>query len=374
LALYQPKPIFPQTGEIVDPIISLTFKWQIQGSSSCVAYQMTIYDICNNVIYSGEKVSLATPLYNGETLEIIINEHETNCVVGTTYKHAITVWYDATHNVSSGEILFYARTTPTLSINIPTVEPHTLQYFTFTLNYVQAESVAIKNYEYTLYDSAMLVIDIYKQVGTSKTEYYVDGLISGNTYYIQATVINQENVSVTSDLETFSVEYNIADFVSTPTVINNKTKNTIDLSWEVSQITGVLNSANGCYYVPSFIYAENTGVFIKENENITFTIDSLDDSFTAHYVFNIASSYIGNILTVIDNSKTYSLSYDGINFIYNMNGTISTTDVSSYLGEYWHVVLQTTQAIYINLELAELYPSDTLYPSDILYPVSISEP
>jgi len=375
LALFYPLAVYPQSGDVIDPTEEVTFKWQVQGTSSCVAYQLLIYDINNTAIYAGSKTTLPTPLYNGEILEIKIAANGTNCVVGNGYKQRLLMYYDSTNYVTSqGDILFYARTTPAVTLNIPTTLPHNLQYYTFTFTYTQSENTPIKSYKYVLYDSNMNTLDTYEKVGTSKTDYYVDGLVSGQSYYIQVTVINQEDVIIISDLREIQVEYRIASLAISPLAVNNKGKNAVDLSYVVSQIIGSPSRDTGYEFVEDFIYQNYNGVHILDNNYISFTVN-IDSHFTAYFDFKRYSTYTGNIITLVDkNSNTYILSYNGSNYIYSINGVETVYSPTPYMGNYFTVVLQPTRALFYPIDTTALFPSDTLIPSDTLFPSLLTMP
>ena len=489
MALNYPLPISPISNEVIDPTIENTFKYKVQGTSACTAYKEMIYDIDNHAVYTGTKTTLATPLYNGEQLNITLAANATNCVVSNPYKHAVTMYYaeelgktlvnngyfysdlsgwiygtnwtyeaskakctagavttikqsinlssnkkyrltvtatvtagtlvttlgtatgslstttsgtytcDYTtttsvnaltftpnssfagtidsiklqlvnNNVTSQETLFWVYTTPALSINMPSTIPYNLQYYTFSLNYVQAEGIKLKDFTYTLYNSNQEVLDTYSAMGTSKTDYYKDGFMSGQTYYIQATATNQMGVLLTSALESFTVLYSATGYISTLDVVNNKEYNSVDLAWSsIHQITGVASSPSGYQYIPEFIYDTNIAAHINAGEYIEFDVDVPVD-FTCHYENSIDYGYTENLFEFTDvGSNTYVLSFDGTNLIYKKNGTtLSTFDISSYGLNYWHITMLPTQAIFIYVDNGEIYPADDLYPSDTLYP------
>jgi len=280
------------------------------------------------------------------------------------------------NNVVSQETLFWAYTTPTLSINMPSTLPYNLQYYTFTLNYVQAEGIKLKEFSYMLYNNDHVVIDTYSSIGTSKTDYYVDGLASGETYYIQATVTNQMGVSLISDMMSFSVSYPAAKLVLTPTVVNNVDCNSLDLSWIASQIIGIPSDISKIQYVPYFIYNTNTGLHIDVGATVIFPEIVFPRNFTDIYEFGIDSGYTGNLKGFTDeDSNSFLLVYDGTNLVYSKNGiTLTSYNISSYGVNYWFVVMQPTSAVLFRyIASNEIYPKDTLYPSDTLYPLVLED-
>lgn len=280
-----------------------------------------------------------------------------------------------TDKVSSQETLFWAYTTPTLSINMPSTSPYNLQYYTFTVNYTQAEGIGIKEYEYRLYDSTMTVIDTFKVIGSSKTDYPVDGLKSGETYFIQATVTNQMDVSLDSDIEEFSVSYNSASFVLDPVLTNNVQYNAIDINWSASQILGVASNPSGYQFIPQFIYSTNVGIHIDTGVNIIYEDLVFPNNFTYPYVFSPDYGYTGTLVEFDDEaSNAYKLTFNGTNLIYIKNNiTVSSYDISTYGLNYWIVTMQPTQIYFKFIVTSEIYPASDLYPSDTLYPVMLTE-
>lgn len=495
MALNYPMPISPLSNGVLDPAIANTFSCKVQGSSVCNAYKLMIYDIDNNPVYTGTKISLSTPLYNNEELDITTSANFTNCVVSNPYKYAVTMYFadelskslvnngyfysglsnwtygtnwsystaktlctaglttaiyqnisvssnkvyrlsvtatvtagtliatfgtstgslsitssgaftcdyttttstnaltftpNATfagsidniklqlvnNNVTSQETLFWAYTTPTLSINMPSTSPYNLQYYTFTLNYTQAEGVKLKEFSYTLYNSNQEVIGTKSSIGTSKTDYYVDGLASGETYYIQATATNQMGVSLTSDMMSFTVSYSAAKLVLTPTVVNNVEYNSLDVSWVASQITGIPSDLSKIQYVPSFIYTTNTGLHINSGATVTFSEIVAPTNFTYIHEFGLDNGITGSLVSFTDEiSNVFLLTYDGTNLVYSKNGTTLTTyNISSYGVNYWFIVMQPTSMILERfIATNEIYPKDTVYPSDTLYPLVLED-
>jgi hypothetical protein len=361
LSLFRPSPINPTTNGVIDPTIDNVFVVKIRGNLSCIAYQLLILGIDNSPVYTGTKTTLVTPLYNNENLSISIAANTSNCVVGNAYKYKVLVYYTESLYVTSDEILFWAYTFPTLSINMPDTNPYNLQYFKFTLNYTQAENVGIKEFEYNFYDNSMTLLDTYKMVGTSKTDYYKDGFKSGETYYIQATVTNQMDVSLDSELESFTVQYNEAKFVLTPIVTANESDNSITVSWSASQVIGVPSDESKIKYIQDFMYIGDVGLQINDDEHVDYDID-VPEEFTYYHIFGVENSHTGDLVTIntVEGNK-YVLSFDGTNFNYHKNTVtlLSTQDATNDGLNYWIVAMQPTRAVFIFVDGEELYPSDT---------------
>jgi hypothetical protein len=367
MALQQPLCLYPN-GDAVDPALALTFKWQVQGTSSCVAYQELILNLNNTPVYTGTKTTLSTPLYGGEILEINFVATTTLCVAGTTYKHKILMYYNSTEYVTSGEILFYASTTPTLSINMPPNEPHTSKSFDFTLDYVQDEGIEIKYYQYCLYNSSMVQLDTTEKVYSSNTKYIVDGLTSGSTYYIKAMVETQQGIVVMSDLEEFSISYSGMNTPLIATAIYDNNYNALDISWtDAVQYTGVPSSSSGYEYVDDFIYETYNGINILSDQYIEFDV-SVPNTFTCHIDFKRLSTFTGDIINLVDESgNTYTLSFNGTNYVYTINDSDLIYSPTTYAGDYFHAILFPTKTMLYGINIGEIYPSDLLYPADDLY-------
>jgi len=367
MALQQPICLYPNN-DSVDPSTALTFQWQVKGSSRCVAYQELILDLSNSAVYTGTKTTLPTPLFGDAILEIPFAISGTNCVVGNTYKHKILMYYNATEFVTSGEIPFKASTTPTLSINMPALEPYDSQMFDFTLNFVQAQNTKIKYYQYWLYDANIVQKKTTDKVYRSDTTYSVDGFINNQKYFIQAYVETQDGVGIRSALEDFNISYDIVETVLSIDVSYNMAKNALEYSWgNAVQIIGVASSVDGYEFVDDFIYRDYKGIHILSGEYVSFTVD-VPVTFTAHVDFKRLTTFTGDIINLVDaDLNTYTLSFNGTNYVYTINGVGITYSPVALAGNYFHAVLFPTKAMLYPYNTGEVFLSDTLLPAEDLY-------
>jgi len=273
-------------------------------------------------------------------------------------------------NITSLETMFWAYTTSTVTINMPSNTPNNLQYFNFTFSYTQAEGIGIREYTYNFYDNANPpnILQTYKQVGTSKTDFYVDGLASNQTYNVQVNVINQMGVLCTSTLNSFTVQYNQSQFVMTPSVIPIEDDNTINISWSASQIIGIPNDSSKLRYIPDFIYEGNYGLHIDSGGYVDYPYNG-NENFTEYYLYAVDYNITGNLYEIDTTSHSYILSFDGTNIVYKKDGiTLSTQSTTANGKYYWFVTMQPTRAVFRFISSPELTPSTTLAPSTSLYP------
>jgi hypothetical protein len=345
MGLYYPNVISPVSEEAVDPASSLIFRYQIQGSSSCIAYQLFIINLANGAIYTGTKTSIS-PLYNNELLEITLSAGASNMVAGTSYKHYVYAFYDATNYMKSTETLIYARTTPTLSLTVPS-SPYNQQNYTFTFTYAQAQGVAIKEYTYTLKDSNNNILNTTTVIGSAKTDWACDGFLSGQTYSVDLQVTNQNDVIIT-DSDSFTVTYSASAETGTVTAVNEESTNSILLSWEIT---------NSNDYTLWRIYRRlSTDTINTLVCTVNINITSIRD-----YVVRDNSSYIYSVCPA-----TTSIIASGIesNTVTTSFMNYSITDIVNYTEDktIWRFYLESTQGTVTNNEFVTFVTGYSKYP------------
>lgn len=123
----------------INPTEENTFSLIIDGKQ-CVAYRFSIYDFSNNRIVppSGDRIALSPILYNGDTLEITVDENV--LTAGESYKWMVELYANdltvtnvetstgtltvANHNLNTGDMI-YIQSTETL----PTGYAELTQYY-----------------------------------------------------------------------------------------------------------------------------------------------------------------------------------------------------------------------------------------------------
>ena len=124
--IYQPVNAWPTT-KAIDITRDNTFTVEMNTSGSVTAYQLTILDWDNNVLYEGEKVILDEPLYNGDFLYLnpVLKETLSN---GNDYKWRLRLFQDDVSIViTTGYIVQASGTSITVTRNINIKEGMYLQ-------------------------------------------------------------------------------------------------------------------------------------------------------------------------------------------------------------------------------------------------------
>ena len=100
--IYQPRNVQPSATSI-DATQDNTFTMEAQTNTHINAYQLTIVDFDNNIIYSGNKTSLSTVAYNGDIISISVPS-SINLDNGTNYK-----WRAKLYQETSDMLITYGR-------------------------------------------------------------------------------------------------------------------------------------------------------------------------------------------------------------------------------------------------------------------------
>jgi hypothetical protein len=390
MALYQPNYCQPNNVAI-DSTVSNNFVCQIQGTI-CVAYKITILkNSDNSSVYAPSKVTLGSPLYNGDFLTIVV-PNISGMVAGTDYKWKIDLYWDSTNYVTSLEYLFKARSAPSASItNI--ANPVTTNSYTFTGSYTQAQSVALKYFRFKLYDENQELLDDSGEQYSADIQYTFRGFIDSQDYYVQLTIENQDGTTTNSSLESFTADYPSPSFYTSINTEVLTDEDAVKISWsDAIQINGTIEQeylVNGGNYnlsgfsdfgdldngssstssfdetidgggsnIPSatyssnFIYSGNYGVDVPNGYGVYYSNYTqqgvtnplnIDDNFTLQSAFQLYNGFNGKLVELY-NSNTddkYILSFDGTKFTYRINSNsydyTPSTPVANNV--YWKVVL-----------------------------------
>ena len=91
--IYLPSNVFPNNGNTIDCSIANQFSLIFSGTK-CVAYELRIIDNSSyEEIYTSDKVDLTSPIYNGETLSIVVPD-DSGMINGNDYQWSIRLYGD----------------------------------------------------------------------------------------------------------------------------------------------------------------------------------------------------------------------------------------------------------------------------------------
>ena len=315
ISLYQPNYLVPN-GNTIDPSQENIFSCKIQGSI-CIAYDLTIYlNSDSSIIHNTTKITLPTPLYNNQTLEVAIASAV--LTAGTEYKWRIKLYWDSTNFIESGEIFFKAYNSPTLSLTVPaTINSNN---YTFAPDYAQAQDVGVKYFIAYLFDVNGVQLATSDKVYSANVQYNFDGFISDNSYKVQFIVIDQNDMQANSGVKSFDVSYSEPSINIKPSVELLTDSNSIRIRWgNAVQITG--QSTGTFSYSSDLFFLGSTEVAIDAASTVFYEVD-IPQQFTALHKTILPSGFTGKILELydIDNGEVYTVGYDGVHFYYIIDG------------------------------------------------------
>jgi len=210
MALVQPTNLFPSSfrgsgGDVIDASVSNTFSLQLNGSSACTGYNLSIMqnDAASTSVYTTGNVTLATPIYprdynnDPQRLEVTIPS-SSGMVNGYAngYKWNITLyWNSGANSIITQDTVFLAQASPYFQI---TNDPFTLDTKQLSLNatYTQTDDVPLEWYRWVLLDSNGNVVADTGEIYSEDIQFHVDGLLDGETFTYIITGQTQSGVPV----------------------------------------------------------------------------------------------------------------------------------------------------------------------------------
>lgn len=276
-----------------DPIV---ISWQINGTDAMTGFRILIRknDTASTEVH-GVTATDGCPAYgtnaNGEQQIFTyaptdssgnpVKWSDWGLTDGAEYKMNITMYWGTVQSTPFVNLyspaVFRTRTAPSLAIAVPTTVDKA--YTTISGGYGQEQGDAISWVRWQLYMSASIIggytpaelLDDTGEMTTGRLQYAVNGLISGNTYFVKCTVQTESGVQV-SQLSKFTVNYNMVagDGTMTAKCLSNGANL---LQWE-QDIVDIEGSAP-----PDFSGLEN-GYSIKDGKL------SLDFSYVMWNVAN----------------------------------------------------------------------------------------
>lgn len=261
--------------------------------------------------------------------------------------------------LTSPEVFFKARKTPTVTINSFTT-PITTKSYTFVGTYTQNDNVSWKRFKWTLYNNDDSIAQETDWITTGVIQYTFDGLIDDKIYKIELTVENQDDVVISSNVSTFSINYAypVPTLQIIPDVVTLINKNAFQIAWTQPFInTGVASSVSGGTSAPFYDYVVNEpylgakSIFIHNDAKIVYqpatSVESVDIPYESTVCINskFTVGYTGEVIKLEDTASGafYSVTYNDGSFYYNINNEI--------IGQ---VVIETATGRWL-LSLNELY-------------------
>ena len=240
------------------------YKWRVRlyqpNSDMLITYGLVQSASTTTNVYLQPNINIKagmTLTINGQSNTITSYDANTGlAVVSSAFSSAPSI--GAQYQVYSDFIetipdyIVYARENPTVSINnVPT--SLTLKYHTFQGVYTQSDNVPIVYHQFDLYirndDGTNTLINSSGKVYSANLSYTYDGFRTGNTYLIKLAVENDMGIIAETDLYTFSVSYDIVEYLQQPRAVFDSKQNAIDIAWVAPVEYSATSSSGGFTYL-----------------------------------------------------------------------------------------------------------------------------
>jgi hypothetical protein len=234
--------------------INQTFSCLVNlGSGYLASYKLIIYNSATNAeLYNTGVISIVSPLYNGDTLSVIVPSGSvTN---GLNLKWTMTYYDSVPNNVVSYEYAFKSAANPVFTISVPTTV--TTQSYNFVGTYTQAQGISLKQWYYKIYDGSDNLLLETDVSFSGNISYVYEGFISGNTYKIIGYGETQERQLIQTSLYVFNVSYAQPNVLINPvaTLFPELTAVKVSLG-AIQQVSGVVTGTSS--YISDFINVNN---------------------------------------------------------------------------------------------------------------------
>lgn len=394
MSLFMPTNIIPSAiGELGDGTVDLTqplvISWQVNGNSAMVAFQIDFYknDTASTLLYSTGKQPVEVPFYGTNYAgDVQFFSHTIDATLlaeagmknGNEYKFIITQWWSEDDSVvQNSASVFFAKTTPTLSIaTIPS--PLAARLYSFTANYTQEQGDTINWVRWQIAyvnNTDAPFYDTQRIYGTNQLQVDYDGFFTDNDYAVKCTVQTSSGVEVDTGWVEFSVAYEtstLQGFVSAKKVCQQNVS-AIEVSWQ--NVTYIDGAGTGNYVLSEnkASLADGASLLWNEINRAPFFIDeywSLAMRTKLEYV-DLTILTIGQ-----QDGENISLSYSSENMALTLTKgekTILTVRDVRRNGEITFILTPYEFRVLNTIYTGGLYPSKTLYPSKMLFPASDNE-
>ena len=414
----------------------VTYSCIIDGNEAINKYRLTVCDAITNtqLIFkergNGSQYGKDSSVFDENGLFYPINEDNENNILsikmsGYTsgnevkivnrkepYYWTLQAWGTSGSVVTSCEEIFYANTTPEVTITYSedksnynilvdgTILSSRKCYFKGT--YTQEEGIPLKRYGWRLtdVDSGQILLDTisHNQIyGTGDNIICTyDGLLNDGNYSIELFVETQNGATVTTDKVDFSVKYETTFLTNDFKVEVLRNEPSVILDWADAKIISGEYKGNISFKpnYPVVDYARqtpNTSVEISDNSSIFFDYDSTANLDISENSYIVLSTQLLNAddRTIFlaegkdgdDNELIRKLSFVSGGFEYIISNGISSI-VKTYVPENlpskytWYIITMSPitgdDALDATLRVVEIKAVNGKYPSSMLYPTSSS--
>lgn len=284
--IYQPRNVQPSATSI-DATQDNTFTMEAQTNTYINAYQLTIVDFDNNIIYSGDKTSLSTVAYNGDIISISVPS-SINLDNGTNYK-----WRAKLYQETSDMLITYGL----------------VQQESTTTNIYLQSNINIRE---------GMSIKINEQTHVISTYNVSTGLATVSTAFSSTPQVGDKYYIYSDFIET------VPDYVfyarAYPTVSINNVPQSLTLKYHTFQ--GVYNQPDG---VP--IVYHTFDLYMQNNDGSSTLVDSSGKVYSANLTYTYDGFRTGNTYAIkmtIENDMgivsetelyTFNVSYDIVEYL-----------------------------------------------------------
>lgn len=273
--IYQPRSIQP-TYKSIDANSIEEISLVMNTSDKVTAYQLTVYDLDNNIIYQGSKENFAVPLYNGDTGFIELGR-DIGLQNGKDYKWIAKLYQDdANMQITYGNVVeptLYNYTVPSggLSQDNYVIEVGNYGFsFDLPLNASQGDVIAYDSYDDT--------IILRYNSGTSESSLAATKITLGNfadltmtssgsvyKYTVGANGLNAADYHITVGGRNIWFT-TLSDLKQNDYITYNPTTKKVTQTY--NNITITLSSINSALLNVSQAVNTTTNVYLKQNINI----------------------------------------------------------------------------------------------------------
>ena len=224
-----------------------------------------------------------------------------------------------TDTITDQSYIFYSDEVPTLGyLPAPSGSSPNKYYdvegaiFEVRGTYSQSQSIPVKSWYWTLYNSTQTIIETYDTVYNQNILQEFDGLITARTYWIDFTVVTENDFTYTSEKVKFIVDYTNIESTINPEATNNTTTSGILVSYGGTIYREAVAVGAAPTYEADFLKTDNYGLIPGSNLEV---IDIGNNTvFTCQIDwYNVNTSidgYVGFILTNSSTGETITPYYD----------------------------------------------------------------
>lgn len=270
----------------------------------------------NNLVI--QKVSDNTVVYNA-TITTFLLQHTVPANTlqnGVQYKAQIRVG-DANNSWSNWSpwIVFYCFSPPVVQITNIINGTINNQTYTFTGSYTQAEGEKLQSYKFLLYDEHQGLLQISNELFDGALQYQFTGLQNNKTYYIKLEVITVNQMQADSGLVMFVPQYTQPKFLSALTLTNLEGTASIQVTANIIQIIGEVDSGTITYINNDWIDLTNGSISFQQGFNV-------DSDFTLKMWFKNVPTDGSVFLKILGgdgyiNLEFYNNAFHAFKYLYN---------------------------------------------------------